>query len=90
MSATSRQQPAQGAEGETREPEEIRADIAQTREELGETAAAVAEKADVVGNVKQQASAMAEDARNFAEERPLVVVGAALVAVVVLGRLLSR
>ena len=34
-------------EGETREPTQIRADIEQTREELGDTAAAVAEKADV-------------------------------------------
>ena len=32
---------------EQRTPEEIRADIEHTREELGETAAALAEKADV-------------------------------------------
>jgi hypothetical protein len=38
---------------EQRSPEEIRDDIEQTREELGDTAAAVAEKADV----KKQAKA---------------------------------
>jgi ElaB/YqjD/DUF883 family membrane-anchored ribosome-binding protein len=96
-------------DGASREPEEIRADIEQTREELGETAAAVAEKADV----KAQASAKAEEvtdraaakakevapesaaptierAQRFANEKPLVVIGVALVAAVVLGRLISR
>lgn len=42
---------------ENRSPEEIRADIEQTREDLGDTAAALAEKADVKG----QAKAKAED-----------------------------
>ena len=45
---------ATGAD-ESREPEEIREDIEQTREELGDTVTAVAEKTDV----KQQARAKA-------------------------------
>jgi len=112
---------------ETREPEEIRTDIEQTREELGDTAGAVAEKADVkaqatakVEEVKQQASGKAQEAKekakevtdqaaakakeiapesaaptiekaqSFAGEKPLVVIGVALIAMVVVGRLLSR
>jgi ElaB/YqjD/DUF883 family membrane-anchored ribosome-binding protein len=119
MSDTSEQEEKRD-EGETREPEEIRADIKQTREELGETAAAVAEKTDVKRQATAKASAKAEEVRGkvrevtdqaavkareaapesaapaienaqrFANERPLVVVGAALATVVVLGRLLSR
>ena len=42
---------------ETREPAEIREDIDQTRDELGDTVAAMAEKTDV----KQQAQAKAEE-----------------------------
>jgi hypothetical protein len=37
-------------------PEELRAEIAQTRTELGETAAALAAKADVPARVKQSAA----------------------------------
>jgi F0F1-type ATP synthase assembly protein I len=47
---------------ESREPEEIREDIEQTREELGETVAAMAEKTDV----KQQAKAKAEELKGQA------------------------
>jgi ElaB/YqjD/DUF883 family membrane-anchored ribosome-binding protein len=36
----------------TREPEEIRSEIEQTREQLGETVEALAEKADVKGQAK--------------------------------------
>ena len=36
----------------TREPEEIRSDIEETREQLGETVEALAEKADVKGQAK--------------------------------------
>ena len=36
----------------TREPEEIRTEIEQTREQLGETVEALAEKADVKGQAK--------------------------------------
>ena len=58
---------------EQRSPEEIRADIERTREELGDTAAAVAAKADVkkqakakVGSVKQKASAKADETKQKA------------------------
>jgi cobalamin biosynthesis Mg chelatase CobN len=51
-----------------RDPEQIAADIERTREELGETAAALAAKADVkarmkdkAGQVRQQAKAKASD-----------------------------
>jgi ElaB/YqjD/DUF883 family membrane-anchored ribosome-binding protein len=56
-----------------RSPEEIREDIDQTRDELGDTAAAVAEKADVkkqakakVGGVKQTASEKADEIKQNA------------------------
>jgi len=119
MSDASKLTDEQG-EGGTREPAEIRADIERTRAELGETAAAVAEKADVkaqatakVDEVKQQtsdkvqevtaqaatkakeaapesAAPAIEKAQRFANEKPLVAIGAAVLAMVVLGRLLSR
>lgn len=44
------------------DPEEIREDIVQTRDELGETVAALAEKTDV----KQQAQAKAEELKGQA------------------------
>jgi ElaB/YqjD/DUF883 family membrane-anchored ribosome-binding protein len=46
----------------TGDPEEIRNDIEQTRDELGETAAALAEKTDV----KQQAQAKVEELKGQA------------------------
>lgn len=78
------------------DPEEIREDIEQTREELGDTVAAMAEKTDV----KQQAQEKAEElkgqavegvqqAQQLAKENPLPLVGA-FVAGVVFGRLSSR
>jgi uncharacterized lipoprotein YmbA len=66
--------------GESREPEEIREDIEQTREGLGDTVAAMAEKTDV----KQQAQRLAKENR-----APLAFVGVFVVGVV-FGRLLSR
>lgn len=50
---------------ESREPEEIRGDIEQTREELGDTVAAMAEKTDV----KQQAKARAGELKGQASEK---------------------
>ncbi len=47
---------------ESREPGEIREDIEQTREELGDTVAAMAEKTDV----KQQAQAKTEELKGQA------------------------
>jgi ElaB/YqjD/DUF883 family membrane-anchored ribosome-binding protein len=50
---------------EQRSPEEIREDIEETREELGDTAAAVAQKADV----KKQAKAKVEAAKEMASAK---------------------
>ena len=49
----------EAVETEQRSPEEIEADIERTRRDLGDTVAAVAEKADV----KAQAKAKVEDAK---------------------------
>ena len=57
--------PESGAGGGQRTPEEIERDIEQTRRELGETAAALAQKADVKG----QAKAKVEDVKDQARER---------------------
>ena len=108
MSNAGEQKDVKG-KSEAREPAEIRADIEQTREDLGDTAAAVAEKADVKAQasakakgVTDQAAAKAKDvapesaaptiekAQRFVSEKPVVAVGVALLAVVVLRRLLSR
>ncbi|MEA2128680.1 MAG: hypothetical protein QOJ85_1571 [Solirubrobacteraceae bacterium] len=56
--------PAVG-DGAARGPAEIREDIAQTREQLGETVEALAAKTDV----KSQARAKVEDARDVAETK---------------------
>jgi F0F1-type ATP synthase assembly protein I len=65
---------------ESRDPEEIRDDIEETREELGDTVAAMAEKTDV----KQQAQRLAKE-----NPMPLAFAGVFL-AGVIFGRLLSR
>jgi ElaB/YqjD/DUF883 family membrane-anchored ribosome-binding protein len=64
-----------GAGRESRDPEEIRADIEGTRAELGETVAAVAEKTDVkrqaqdkADELKQQAADKAQEAKAKAQE----------------------
>lgn len=72
------------------DPEEIRAEIAQARHELGNTVAAVAEKTDV----KQQARMKAEDMRGRIDATvrehpvPLAVIGL-LLALLVVRRLRS-
>lgn len=76
---------------ESREPEEIRDDIEQTREELGDTVAAMAEKTDV----KKQAQAKAEElkgqAQQIAQENPMpMALAGAFLAGFLLGRLVSR
>ena len=67
-------QPA-GSE-EPRSPEEIRHDIEQTREDLGDTAEALAQKADVKGqakakveDVKQSAWQKVQDAKEGAQQK---------------------
>jgi ElaB/YqjD/DUF883 family membrane-anchored ribosome-binding protein len=64
-----------GTSAEERRPEEIREEIEETREELGDTVAAVAEKTDVkkqaqakVEDVKAQAQEKAEEAKQKAQE----------------------
>jgi ElaB/YqjD/DUF883 family membrane-anchored ribosome-binding protein len=98
--------PTAGSEKEALTPEEIRSDIEQTREELGKTVAAVADKADV----KKQAKAKAKDlgdkakqaapdsagegvqqAQQFAQANPVpLAIGGAFLAGFVLGRIVSR
>jgi hypothetical protein len=82
----------------TSSPEEIRADIEQTRKELGDTVEALAEKTDVKGQAKQQ---IAEIKGNLQHQRdglttkarknPVpVALGGAVVAGYVLWRLTAR
>lgn len=107
-----------------RDPAQIREEIDETRGELGETVAAVAEKTDVkqqaqakADGLKSQAADKAEEAKDMvkevgekakeaapdsategvqqaqrlAQENPVpVAIGAAFVAGVLIGRLLSR
>jgi chromosome segregation ATPase len=91
--------PSDGAtSAEERRPEEIREEIEETREELGDTVAAVTEKTDVkkqaqakVEDVKAQAAAKAEEAQTLAKQnpQPLAIAGA-VVGLLVLWRLLRR
>ena len=77
---------------ESRTPDEIKADIEHTREELADTAAALAEKADVkarahekVEETKAKVSHKLDDTRQQAKAKPLppALVGAAVVGVLV-------
>jgi ElaB/YqjD/DUF883 family membrane-anchored ribosome-binding protein len=75
MSAAEKGQSPTADKQDTREPGEIRQDIEETREELGETVAAVAEKTDVkkqaqakADELKQEATAKAEEAKTKARE----------------------
>jgi ferric-dicitrate binding protein FerR (iron transport regulator) len=92
--------PAQttSAEQGTRDPAEIREEIEDTREELGETVAAVAEKTDVKkqaqakkDELKERAVERASDVKARAQQNPVpLAIAGAFVAGLVLGRLLSR
>jgi ElaB/YqjD/DUF883 family membrane-anchored ribosome-binding protein len=95
-----------GEGDEERSPEEIRRDIDQTREDLGDTVAAVAQKADVkaqargkVEEVKgklkeatpESASGGAQQVATKTQENPLLLaVGASFAAGMVVGWLLGR
>ncbi|HEX4668485.1 MAG TPA: DUF3618 domain-containing protein [Solirubrobacterales bacterium] len=75
MSAAEKGQSPTADEQGTHDPGEIRQDIEETRAELGETVAAVAEKTDVkkqaqakADELKQQAAAKAEEAKTKARE----------------------
>lgn len=64
--ATSEGRPAVSAASEKSEqksPEEIRAGIEQTREELGDTVEALAEKADVKGQAKDRVASIKDAAQ---------------------------
>ena len=58
----------------TRQPEEIRSEIEETREQLGETVEALAAKADVKG----QAKAKVEDVKEQVRSKPVVPVAVAV------------
>lgn len=81
-----------------RSPEQIQAEIEATRAEMGETVAAVAEKADVkkqakqkVEEIKEQASTKAEHAPSAVRENPVPVAAVAIfIAGVVFGRISRR
>ncbi len=55
-SRTSSKEKPPAADGETRESEEIKADIETTREDLGDTVEALAEKTDVKAQAKKKAT----------------------------------
>ena len=64
--ATSEGRPAVSAaseESQQKSPEEIRAGIEQTREELGDTVEALAEKADVKGQAKDRVASIKDAAQ---------------------------
>jgi ElaB/YqjD/DUF883 family membrane-anchored ribosome-binding protein len=92
--------PAQTANAErgARDPAEIREEIEDTREELGETVAAVAEKTDVKkqaqakkDELRGRAAEKASEAKATAQENPVpLAIGGAFVAGLVLGRMLWR
>jgi Protein of unknown function (DUF3618) len=77
-----------------RTPEQIRAEIALTREELGQTVAAAAAKTDVkaqaqkkADEVKAQARAKLEDAQELAKRNPMsLALTATALALLVLWR----
>jgi F0F1-type ATP synthase assembly protein I len=69
MSASEKGTPSTEAGAkEPRDPEQIREDIEQTREELGETVAAVAGKTDVKGQAKAKAEELKGQAGAKAKE----------------------
>jgi ElaB/YqjD/DUF883 family membrane-anchored ribosome-binding protein len=89
---------ATNAEQGTRDPAEIREEIEDTREELGETVAAVAERTDVKkqaqakkDEVKERAAEKAGEAKAKAQENPVpMAIAGAFVAGLMLGRMLWR
>ena len=55
-------------EGHQKSPEEIRLDIEQTREELGDTVQALAAKTDVKGQAKQRIASLKDSAQTRKDE----------------------
>jgi ElaB/YqjD/DUF883 family membrane-anchored ribosome-binding protein len=71
--ATRKGRPAMSAAGdetvgEQKSPEEIRREIAQTREELGDTVGALAEKTDVKAHARDRISAIKDTAQEKKDE----------------------
>jgi hypothetical protein len=56
------------SESEQRTPDEIREDIEETREELGDTAAALADKTDVKGQAKAKVDEVKQNAREKTDQ----------------------
>lgn len=87
------------------EPDELRRDIVETREELGETVEALAQKTDVKGRAKAKLAQTGEDAKATVDEtrekvsdaipeeaprRPLLLVSLAVLGGLVVWRLAKR
>ena len=92
--------PGPPANGQTDDPEVLREEIAQTREELGDTVAALTEKSDVkaqasakADELKAKAQEATEAARVQAQDNPMpfiLAAAGALMVLVVLRRLRRR
>ena len=67
---------------EQRTPEEIERDIARTREQLGDTAEALAAKADVKAHAQEKVAEVKQQARARATSPAAIAAGAAVVLVV--------
>ena len=75
------------------DPDEIRAQIEETRHELGETVEALAAKADVKAQVKEKVETTKETVQQQARQRPGAFIGAGvamLVALVARRRIKAR
>lgn len=90
-SGTTPATPATPSNGQTDDPEALRAEIAQTREELGDTVSALTDKSDVkaqasakADELKAKAQEATENARAQAQENPMPFVLGAAGALVVL------
>ena len=59
---------AEATAGQTKSPEQIQADIEQTREQLGDTVEALAEKTDVKAQAKSRISAVKNTAQDKGDE----------------------
>ena len=85
-----------GTQTQTRSPEEIRADIETTRRELGDTAAALAQKADVKARAQEKVAGVKQSishvpSADTVKRHPLPVASiVAFAAGFVLGRVSSR
>lgn len=67
--------------------DELRRDIEQTREELGDTAAALGAKADVKGRAKERVNEIKSEVKENPPVAPIAIAGAvALLAVVLVVR----